>query len=70
MAKQGIHPEYTKTTFICGCGAKHEINSTMASEVHIDLCSECHPFYTGKTRSIDTAGRMDRFRAREAAAKK
>ena len=70
MAKQGIHPEYTDTTFICGCGAKHSIKSTMAEEVHIDLCSACHPFYTGKTRTIDTAGRMDRFRAREAAAKK
>ncbi len=70
MAKKGIHPKYEKTTFVCGCGATHVINSTMGGEVHIDLCYECHPFYTGKTRTIDTAGRLDRFRAREAAAKK
>lgn len=70
MAKQGIHPDYSETTFICGCGAKHAIHSTMTEEVHIDLCSDCHPFYTGKKRIVDTAGRMDKFRAREAAAKK
>ena len=70
MAQQGIHPEYTLTTFICGCGAKHEINSTMGGTVNIDLCSECHPFYTGKKKVVDTAGRLDKFRAREAAASK
>lgn len=70
MAKQGIHPEYNMTVFTCGCGATHSIPSTMAAEVSIDLCSECHPFYTGKKRTVDTAGRMDKFRAREAAAKK
>ena len=68
MAKQGIHPEYTETVFICGCGAKHVISSTMGGEVNIDLCKDCHPFYTGKQRIVDTAGRLDRFRAREAAA--
>lgn len=68
MAKQGIHPEYKETTFLCGCGAKHVIFSTLGGEVRIDLCSECHPFYTGKKREVDTAGRLDKFRAREAAA--
>ncbi len=69
MAKKDIHPDYSETTFKCGCGAKHVINSTMAEEVSIDLCSECHPFYTGKVRTVDTAGRLDRFAKREAAAK-
>ena len=67
MAQQGIHPDYTETTFTCGCGAVHLINATCA-DMSIDMCSECHPFYTGKKREVDTAGRMDKFRAREAAA--
>lgn len=69
MAQQGIHPEYTVTTFVCGCGAVHKIPSTIGGTVNIELCSECHPHYTGKTRVVDTAGRLDKFRAREAAAK-
>jgi len=70
MAQQGIHPEYTETTFICGCGATHVIKSTIGGTVHIDVCKDCHPFYTGKKKVIDTAGRLDKFRAREQAAKK
>ena len=70
MAQQGIHPEYTETTFVCGCGATHTINSTMGGTVNIDMCNSCHPFYTGKKKVIDTAGRLDKFRAREEAAKK
>jgi len=70
MAQQGIHPEYTETNFVCGCGATHTINSTMGGTVNIDMCISCHPFYTGKKKVIDTAGRLDKFRAREEAAKK
>lgn len=71
MAQQDIHPDYTATTYVCGCGAQHIISSTVGDDnVSIDLCNECHPFYTGKKRIVDTAGRMDKFRAREAAAKK
>jgi len=56
MAKQGIHPEYKETTFLCGCGAKHVIFSTLCVEDRIDLCSVCHPFYTEEKREVDTAG--------------
>ncbi len=70
MAQQGIHPEYTETIFVCGCGAKHSLMSTVGGTVNIDLCSSCHPFFTGKKRTVDTAGRLDKFRAREAAAGK
>lgn len=70
MPQKDIHPDYKATTYVCGCGAQHAIPSTLGGDVHIDLCSECHPFYTGKKRIVDTAGRMDKFRAREAAAKK
>ncbi len=70
MAQQGIHPEYTETSFICGCGATHKINSTIGGEKNIDVCKDCHPFYTGKKKVLDTAGRLDKFRAREAAAAK
>lgn len=68
MPKSGIHPKYQTTTFICGCGAMHSIPSTMGETVNVELCCECHPFYTGKTRQVDTAGRIDRFKAKEAAA--
>lgn len=69
MAQQGIHPDYTETQFVCGCGATHIINSTIGGTKNIDICNKCHPFYTGKKKIIDTAGRLDKFRAREAAAK-
>ena len=59
--KQGIHPEYTETTVICACGNRFETMSTV-EEVHIEICSVCHPFYTGKQRLVDTAGRVDRFK--------
>lgn len=69
MSQSGIHPKYDTTTFTCGCGAVHTIASTIASgAMHVDLCCECHPFYTGKVRTVDTAGRIDRFKAKEAAA--
>lgn len=70
MAQQGIHPAYTETKFVCGCGEIHTIMSTHGGIVQIDICSKCHPFYTGKKRIVDTAGRLDKFRAREAAAVK
>lgn len=66
MAKKGIHPEYRETLFICGCGATHKINSTLKQDMHVDICSECHPFNTGKKREVDTAGRIERFRRRAA----
>jgi large subunit ribosomal protein L31 len=68
MPKSGIHPDYTDTTFVCGCGSVHVIKSTIGGTVNIDLCKDCHPYFTGKKRTVDTAGRLDKFRAREAAA--
>ncbi len=62
--KAEIHPEYTTTTMKCVCGNRWETRSTAGGEVHIDICSACHPFYTGKQKLIDTAGRVERFRKR------
>lgn len=61
--KQGIHPEYMAATVMCACGKRFQTMATMA-ELHVEICSVCHPFYTGKQRLIDTAGRVDRFKKR------
>ncbi len=58
--KQGIHPEYVDATIICGCGHRIQTRSTRP-ELHVEVCSVCHPFYTGKQRLVDTAGRVERF---------
>lgn len=63
--KDKIHPKYETATFTCSCGNTIETKSTVGSR-HIDICSECHPFYTGKQKLIDSAGRVDRFRKRYA----
>ncbi len=62
--KAEIHPEYSATLFKCICGNSWESRSTAGEEVHVDICSACHPFYTGKQKLIDTAGRVERFRKR------
>lgn len=59
--KQGIHPEYMVATVVCACGNRFETMSTQ-EELHVEICAVCHPFYTGKQRLVDTAGRVDRFR--------
>ncbi len=59
--KKGIHPKYMSTKVTCSCGHKFETMATQ-SEVHTDICSVCHPFYTGKQRLVDTAGRVERFK--------
>ena len=56
-----IHPEYHKATISCACGARFETRSTR-KEIHEDICSSCHPFFTGKRKLVDTAGRVDRFK--------
>lgn len=61
--KKGIHPKYYDTKVECGCGAKYTIGSTI-EEVRVEICSACHPFYTGTSKLIDTAGRVDRFKSR------
>jgi large subunit ribosomal protein L31 len=59
--KTGIHPEYATATVKCACGNTFQTRSTQA-EIHTDVCSQCHPFFTGKQRLVDTAGRVERFR--------
>lgn len=59
--KQGIHPEYKEITISCACGAKYPTRSTAAT-YKVEICSACHPFFTGKQKLIDTAGRVERFR--------
>lgn len=59
--KQGIHPEYMVSTVVCACGKRFETMATQ-DEVHVEICSVCHPFCTGKQRLVDTAGRVDRFK--------
>jgi large subunit ribosomal protein L31 len=58
--KQGIHPVYQTTQVICACGTTFETRSTQ-TEIRVEICSVCHPFYTGKQRLVDTAGRVERF---------
>ena len=58
--KKDIHPAYNKVTVHCGCGNTFETFSTL-KEVHAEICSACHPFYTGKQKYVDTAGRIERF---------
>lgn len=61
--KTDIHPNYTETKFTCSCGNVIETKSTI-KDAHIEICNECHPFYTGKQKLVDTAGRIDRFKKR------
>ncbi len=59
--KSGIHPEYHEVTITCACGASYPTRSTRKS-INVEICSNCHPFFTGKQKLIDTAGRVERFR--------
>ena len=63
--KDGIHPNYDTCTVKCARGATYETKSTK-SELKVDICSKCHPFYTGKQKLVDTGGRVDRFNKRYA----
>ena len=58
--KSGIHPNYLNTTVICGCGSTFQTRSTV-KELRVEICSACHPFYTGQQKILDTAGRVERF---------
>ena len=64
--KEGIHPKVYKAKITCACGFEAETLSTKGEEVHVEICSNCHPFFTGKQRFVDTAGRIDRFRKKYA----
>ena len=63
--KQGIHPEYVDTRVTCSCGNSFTTRSTKSNgNIHVEVCSACHPFYTGKQKILDTGGRVARFEAR------
>ena len=59
--KQGLHPEYNTTTIKCACGETFTTRSTK-SELRVDICSKCHPFFTGKQKFVDAGGRVDKFK--------
>ncbi len=63
--KAGIHPNYNPVKVVCSCGNTFETCSTTdKTQIHLDVCSNCHPFYTGKQKIVDTAGRVERFKSR------
>lgn len=68
--KEKIHPKNYKAKISCACGNEIEALSSKGEQVHVEICSQCHPYYTGKQRFVDTAGRIDRFRKKYAAAQK
>ena len=69
LMKQDIHPKYfSKAEVICGCGNKFTVGSTK-EKIEVEICSACHPFFTGTEKVIDTAGRVERFKTKRAAAK-
>ena len=59
--KEGIHPKYDEIEVTCSCGSTFKTRSTNVKPLHIEVCSSCHPFYTGKQKIVDTAGRVERF---------
>ena len=64
--KESIHPEYQQITVTCSCGNSFTTRSTIGQDLHLEVCSSCHPFYTGKQKMVDTAGRVDKFRKKYA----
>ena len=61
--KKGIHPEYVESLVHCACGHQFNTRATKA-DIHVEVCSACHPYFTGEQRIVDTAGRVERFRRR------
>ena len=62
--KPDIHPEYKQINVTCSCGNAFETGSTAGKDISVEVCASCHPFYTGKQKVMDTAGRVDKFRRR------
>ncbi|MAE61083.1 MAG: 50S ribosomal protein L31 [Planctomycetaceae bacterium] len=62
--KADIHPTYEDTNVTCACGSNFTTRSTRGGELHVDICSACHPFFTGKQKFVDTAGRVEKFQKR------
>ncbi len=63
--KKDIHPKYARTTAACACGATFDVGSTREA-IKVEICSQCHPFFTGKQKLVDSAGRIDRFKRKYA----
>ena len=68
--KDGIHPSYEKCVIKCACGETVETRSTKGGEIRVEICSKCHPFFTGKQKFVDVGGKVDRFKRRLAASQK
>ncbi len=66
--KEGIHPKYYDCVVACACGNRFTTRSTL-KEIHVEICSNCHPFFTGKQKLVDTAGRVERYRRKYATQK-
>jgi large subunit ribosomal protein L31 len=64
--KTDIHPDYHEIQVTCSCGNTWQTRSTMSKALHVEVCSNCHPFYTGKQKIVDTAGRVEKFRQKYA----
>jgi large subunit ribosomal protein L31 len=64
IMKTGIHPDYTETTVKCSCGNTFVTRSTVDGDLTVELCNECHPFFTGKQKLVDSGGRVERFNRR------
>ena len=62
--KSDIHPKYSEIQVTCSCGVTFKTRSTINKPLHVEVCSSCHPFYTGKQKIMDTAGRVEKFRQR------
>jgi large subunit ribosomal protein L31 len=62
--KPEIHPNYAVIKVICSCGNEFTTRSTLGQDLHVEVCSSCHPFYTGKQKIVDSGGRVDKFRKR------
>ena len=60
--KEAIHPAYQETKVTCSCGNSFTTRSTLGHDLHVEVCSVCHPFYTGKQKLVDTGGRVEKFR--------
>ena len=60
--KKDIHPDYPEVNVVCSCGNKFTTRSTIGKDMTIEVCSKCHPFYTGKQKILDTAGRVEKFK--------
>ncbi|CAJ2375767.1 MAG: 50S ribosomal protein L31, partial [Gammaproteobacteria bacterium] len=62
--KSDTHPKYAEITVTCACGNTFETKSTLGKALHVEICSACHPFYTGRQKIVDTAGRVGKFKAK------